>query len=359
METNILLNALALGPMTSGEIGLLVNSTSEVEYEKLSEVLCGVRIPNDLTKKTLNRVLAHQKEMSEKCGRGITIKSAAMDYLESRNMLSPGTMSVAQLSRMAFYDELTKAANYRYFTMKLSDEACRSKRYKRPMSLIMTDIDRFKAVNDLHGHEIGNEILKSFVNVIKTCVRDTDFVARYGGEEFAVLLPETSKKEAIEIAERIRVSLENRDVDLGIKITASFGVSTFGRDTFEKDHLVLQADESLYKSKRKGRNRTTAFDGSDKFPGNNIDFYFNAPDGWGVRAAVVGSFNNWESEPMEKVKNKQAYHLRMRLAPGTYEYKFYYSGADGSNDGYYIEDKEKKETTYDGYGGHNSILVVS
>lgn len=340
METHILLNALAMGSMTSPEIGLLINSVTDDEYEKLSEVMCGVKIPNELVKDTLTRVLAHQTSMSQACGRQISIKAAAMDYMELTQVsVKPGTMSMSELSRMALHDDLTGVANFRYFDRKMTDEVNRSKRYKHVMSLIMVDIDKFKMINDKHGHAFGNHMLQLLVTSINECIRDTDFVARYGGEEFAIILPETNKKEAFDIAERIRNAVKSKQYE-GISMTASFGVATFGRDTFDKEHLVSQADQALYTSKKAGRDRTTGFDGGN-YPGAYKEFSANFTG----RCQLVGSFNKWTPEEMPQGK------LRIWLASGTYQYKFILGDR-------HVEDPLVSERVEDGYGGKNSVLVI-
>ncbi len=126
-----------------------------------------------------------------------------------------------------------------------------------PMSVIITDIDFFKKINDTYGHLAGDEALKHFVKIIKENLRKSDYVFRFGGEEFVILLPNTTLEEAVEIAERIRKSLENSPLiyeGKEIKITASFGVKEVHPDE-PIDKIIKEADEKLYKAKESGRNK--------------------------------------------------------------------------------------------------------
>jgi diguanylate cyclase (GGDEF)-like protein len=155
-------------------------------------------------------------------------------------------------------DDLTQAYNYRFFIRKLQEEKKRAIRYDLPLSIIMVDIDWFKKLNDSYGHEAGNIVLKQLSEVIKGCVRDTDYFARYGGEEFVVILPQTPQVEASAIGERIRVKVQNTVIETGqagrVKITVSVGVSSFPENGKSAEDLVSVADQALYRAKGSGKN---------------------------------------------------------------------------------------------------------
>jgi diguanylate cyclase (GGDEF)-like protein len=159
---------------------------------------------------------------------------------------------------LTIIDELTEAYNYRYFIQKLQEEKRRALRYDLPLSLIMVDIDWFKKLNDTHGHEAGNLVLRHLSRIIKSCIRDVDIFARYGGEEFVVILPQTSQREAMILGERIRERVENTLIDSGkaekLKITVSVGVSSFPENGKSQEELVSIADQALYRAKGEGRN---------------------------------------------------------------------------------------------------------
>jgi diguanylate cyclase (GGDEF)-like protein len=164
----------------------------------------------------------------------------------------------ARLFSLATTDGLTGANTIRYFRTLYDHEFSRSVRYKRNLSLILSDIDHFKNVNDTYGHQIGDLILKETAGILKNSVRDIDVVGRYGGEEFIVMLPETQKENALVLADRLRKKVEEHvAVDQHgkeYKVTISMGVASFtGKETMEE--LIKLADTALYKAKETGRNR--------------------------------------------------------------------------------------------------------
>lgn len=173
--------------------------------------------------------------------------------------------------RLAYTDALTGAFNHRYFQETLEREFQRSRRYKLPLSMLIMDIDHFKAFNDNYGHMIGDLVLSGVADLLRKSVRDIDTVARYGGEEFVAVLPQTSLDSALEIAERIRVSICEHDfiapdVDEPLKVSMSLGISQF-RSTVRDRHVLIQlADEALYYSKENGRNRVSVHDGQKPGP---------------------------------------------------------------------------------------------
>ncbi|MDI6891592.1 MAG: GGDEF domain-containing protein [Actinomycetota bacterium] len=163
------------------------------------------------------------------------------------------------LRECSIKDELTGLFNYRYFQNHLEEEIKRAQRYEKPVSLILLDLDNFKTYNDSCGHLVGNEILKGAADPLRACVRDVDIVARYGGDEFCVILPQTGKSEAIEVAERIRTSIEHHDFpqkkkELG-KLTVSLGLVAYPQDGKNLKSLLGVADKALYMAKNAGGNR--------------------------------------------------------------------------------------------------------
>ncbi len=168
-----------------------------------------------------------------------------------------------RMENLAITDELTGLYNFRYLKEHLKEEIKRSQRYGHPLALIMADIDHFKEYNDTFGHPEGNKALKSVANILKSNVREVDIVGRYGGEEFIIILPEAKQKQAQEIAERIRLKVEeykfinNKDKDYPAetKLTLSLGVTSCFREVISPQGLIYKADQALYLAKRKGRNR--------------------------------------------------------------------------------------------------------
>jgi len=165
------------------------------------------------------------------------------------------------MKNLAITDGLTGLYNFRYLKGRLEEEAKRAQRYKRPLALIMADIDCFKKYNDTFGHLEGNRVLKSLAHILKVNVREIDIVGRYGGEEFIIILPEANQEEAREIAERIRLKVEkykfinNKNQSDEKKLTLSLGVTSCFPEVIAPQGLIYKVDQALYQAKRKGRNR--------------------------------------------------------------------------------------------------------
>ena len=169
--------------------------------------------------------------------------------------------NLAILKHENMTDGLLGIKNRRYFDQRLSEEVALSKRYKLPLTVILIDIDYFKNVNDTYGHKIGDDVLINLANLIMHEARDTDIVARYGGEEIVILMPNSGKKEAENLAERLRSIIEKTTVakidstQEVIQVTASFGVCSLSTIITDKEALIEEADQALYLAKKYGRNR--------------------------------------------------------------------------------------------------------
>jgi two-component system, cell cycle response regulator len=181
---------------------------------------------------------------------------AALERLASYAALAlRNAWLMEQVQRLAATDGLTKIANRRTFEATLEREVARATRSAEHVSLVMVDIDHFKALNDTHGHQAGDEVLRNVAAALSCECRDFDTPARYGGEEFAVVLPGCGPEEAVLIAERLRQAVAA--APSVVPITASAGVATYPSHAGDADTLVRAADEALYQSKNTGRNRTT------------------------------------------------------------------------------------------------------
>jgi len=158
------------------------------------------------------------------------------------------------LEKLASTDQLTGIYNRRKFEEMFNVELDRISRYKSPLALIMFDVDHFKSVNDTYGHDVGDKVLKSIVNVVNKNIRNTDIFARWGGEEFLILSPETNSENARALAEKLRASIEKTKFVKAGKLTCSFGVSSY-IDKESGDSLIKRVDDALYEAKNEGRNR--------------------------------------------------------------------------------------------------------
>jgi two-component system cell cycle response regulator len=177
-------------------------------------------------------------------------------------------------------DELTRAGRRGFFEEQFPREVERAVRLRRPLALVMCDIDHFKEVNDRHGHQVGDTVLKEFTARISSNLRvGKDWVARLGGEEFAVVFPDTAAKEAGLVAARLRERIAATQFEVAprsIVVTASFGVCALEHDNSVTlqglaARMVREADAALYQSKHRGRDRVTACNvSSSETPFSNL-----------------------------------------------------------------------------------------
>ena len=180
-------------------------------------------------------------------------------------MLSQDILNaIARIRLASETDELTRAYNMRAFNTIARRECALAKRYNRTLSLLMVDSDNLKKVNDAHGHEAGDQLIRLVVRCIRDSLRTTDVVARYGGDEFMCLLPETGSEPAGMVADRVRqriaaTALATRSGP--VPTTVSIGVAAYPGHGEDFESLARNADRALYISKNQGRNRVTVFSG--------------------------------------------------------------------------------------------------
>jgi len=168
---------------------------------------------------------------------------------------------LAQLEPLATTDQLTGLYNRHYFTSELVKQINIWRRYQRPLSILILDIDYFKKVNDSYGHVAGDYVLQTLAGICLDVVRDIDTVARIGGEEFAILLPSTGVNGAMQTAERIRRETEAFSFqyeEARFRLTVSLGVAELTDESWSITEFMKAADEMLYKAKNSGRNRCVA-----------------------------------------------------------------------------------------------------
>jgi len=180
----------------------------------------------------------------------------AVRYVSRRHLLEQEKARMLEkLAELSVTDDLTALANRRLLRQRLAEETMRSARSGRPFALLMIDLDHFKEVNDHHGHQVGDSVLRQCATTLKECLRGSDLVARYGGEEFCILLPETSARGARLVAERLRQAVAQLSAPVP---TISVGVA-MSEPAGLVDNLIRHADEALYQAKGAGRNRVAFY----------------------------------------------------------------------------------------------------
>jgi len=180
---------------------------------------------------------------------------------EFKKIESAVKKSRKRLSSLAKVDKLTGLHNRQYFDKVSKDEFTKTKERNLDFSILFIDIDHFKNVNDTYGHKKGDDALRTIAQLIYASCRKSDFVARYGGEEIVVILPNTTSRDAVSVAQEINniVAKQTKKL-LGIRITVSIGVATYPGDGENLKKILESADKALYQAKKSGRNRVFKFD---------------------------------------------------------------------------------------------------
>jgi len=240
------------------------------DYDAARQVVFTRRlVPPDMPSLLVLPLLVHERALgtlvlgSKRKGTfGDTVRPT-LEVLASHVAVSlANARMLARLEEMATLDGLTGLYNKRALTEVGGQKLKSAKRFNKPLSLLVCDIDHFKKVNDTYGHDVGDVVIKGFADVLKRVKRDTDAVGRFGGEEFVVVCEETDERGAELLAERIRTELGavTFHSELGpVQVTCSIGVAPFGSAGQSWEQLFKATDEALYASKRGGRNRVTVW----------------------------------------------------------------------------------------------------
>ena len=175
-------------------------------------------------------------------------------------------MRISDLEHETFTDPLTGIYNRRFMEQRLAEEISKARRYNFQLSILLFDLDHFKRVNDVHGHQAGDQVLVEISALVNKQLRDSDILSRYGGEEFLIITPNTGPAEAALLAERLRACIEAHDFmrghegiqQPGLQLTVSIGLASFGDSADNEQKLIGNADRNLYRAKNDGRNRVAA-----------------------------------------------------------------------------------------------------
>jgi two-component system cell cycle response regulator len=257
------------GAALPAELERLESSHGEAVYRELIFLLCHLRFEVREARRCWRDILAHHDDMQRRLGASLDLRVALASYflqvnrqLENPKIIELKLFEATQAS--AYRDELTGLYNYRFFSEFLRREVLRAGRTDAPLSLVMIDVDDFKAYNDRCGHETGNVALRQVARLLADTLHNADMAARYGGEEFALILPSTPKQEAQEVAERIRGAIElhgfpEQSAQPGGTLTVSMGIATFPGDARDTGGLIRCADRAMYAAKLDGKDRVQLF----------------------------------------------------------------------------------------------------
>lgn len=209
--------------------------------------------------KKTNILLSKEVKTTDKNGSELWVSQTILPIIENGSLegydaFLTDITDKKEIEKRSILDPLTQIYNRIKLDESLQIELDRANRTKREFSLIMTDIDFFKKVNDNYGHQIGDEVLVKFASQIKSNIRKTDILGRFGGEEFIIILPDTNKDGALKLAQKLRKIIENYKFSENFQITASFGVSSYQENDTETT-ITKRADDALYKAKENGRNQ--------------------------------------------------------------------------------------------------------
>ncbi len=201
---------------------------------------------------SFSRMLSTIEEQASEISQFAERLDSAYQEVESTN---------ARLKEFSFKDEVTGLYNRRFFSIRLEEEVSRYRRFSHPVSVVLLDLDGFKAINDELGHAAGDDTLREMADILMKYSRGINVICRYGGDEFAVLLVETSKAGARLYADRIRQVLGTHPFSHGRRVTASIGIASLPEDvTPTADDVIRAADEALYAAKRAGKNRVSVYE---------------------------------------------------------------------------------------------------
>lgn len=241
---------------------LLINDTSGYDagvfyknYEKdIGSFLCvPLRVVGG---NVIGALVTHSKEKNAFGGNEIELYTKVAEHIATA---IENALVFQKTVELSYKDPLTQLYNRRYFFERLEKEVQRASRYGRVLSLLMIDVDHFKAYNDRMGHLKGDVVLKKIAQIMTHKLRSHDIIARFGGEEFVALLPETNKSSATQVAEKLRAEIEafhfeGEEFQPKNNLTVTIGVSSFPQDAMDSFQLINLADKTMYEGKKMGGN---------------------------------------------------------------------------------------------------------
>ena len=273
-ESRPLVELMTKDPITaqSGDDYNVVYLLMKVNNIRHIPILNGSELVGIVSIRDLTHFYQHKLETEFAEARDQVDELKRMVHLSTDEVLDKLFSEINRYKELSLTDHLTGLYNKRYFMRRLKEEVARAIRYGEEMSMIFTDIDHFKLVNDNYGHHVGDEVLRRIGAILAggigefkvvSRLRKSDIIARFGGEEFVIILPETKPENAVIAAEKMRAAVEKEHLVIGeveLNVTMSFGVAGVSPNTTNEDDLVDRADFAMYKSKENGRNRVELYD---------------------------------------------------------------------------------------------------
>lgn len=244
----------------ANQIGRIVEDDPERIASRLLALFVHLRFDEQEALDHWEKILEHHATLNGAVDRDVGLRVAMLDYFLNLNRMLNHPMLVEihifrQTEQLAMSDGLTGLFNRRYFDLNIQKELKRAQRYHKELSLLLVDLDHFKTINDTHGHQFGDEVLRRFSGLLEQACRTEDIICRYGGEEFVLLLPEISASGSLQLGERLRRQMQQDPFFKEHRITFSGGIASYPRQALTAEELIANADRALYLAKETGRNR--------------------------------------------------------------------------------------------------------
>lgn len=259
-----ILNAVRRDPLNraylSGQIDRISEEHPDETASRLLALFVHLHFDEEEALDHWQQILRHHEKLISSLERDIGLRVAMLDYFLNLNRMLNHPMLVEihifqQTEQLAMSDGLTGLFNRRYFDLNIRKELKRAKRYHKELSLLLLDLDHFKQINDTHGHQFGDDVLRRFSRLLEQACRTEDIICRYGGEEFVLVLPEISASGCLQLGERLREQIAADPFFSKNSITFSGGIASYPRQALTPEELLSNADKALYLAKETGRDR--------------------------------------------------------------------------------------------------------
>jgi len=262
------------------ELDTIIRNEGRLAYSTIFHILTSLVIEPTESEQCWHEIVSHCDRLSAAIGRRVSLRTAICDYFCSvhKSLRNPKVVEInifEKTAQSSQIDSLTDLYNRRFFDDELSKEIARANRHNTLLSILFLDIDDFKKINDTFGHLAGDRVLQAVADIMSKKKRLEDVAARYGGEEFVIISPETNKANSLILAERIRRSVEQIQLNYEgntIQLTISGGLASYPVDATDGLTLIKFADNALYRAKASGKNNISLFS-EDKRHYLRLDFY--------------------------------------------------------------------------------------